>query len=134
VILAELVPFDDPTAKLTKPTLAMIGGFSAVAVYHVLNRLVETVEALVRGGADERIKSQELASRIRYDRQLAQGRTKLAADLVRLQAQLGDDADPAAIASKLNQIIDSILPSDLATPTVAALPEPAQAQDKPPPG
>ena len=36
---------------LTRPVLAMIGGFSATVVYRILSRLTETVEMLFQGDA-----------------------------------------------------------------------------------
>ena len=64
VVLAILVPLEDlggAQAGLTKPLLALLGGFSARAVYRILSRIVDSVETLVSGDPREDIAAAEQA-------------------------------------------------------------------------
>ncbi len=114
IILAELIPLgdDENSATLTKPTLAMVGGFSASVVNRMLNRLVETVETLVRGRGEELIEARELAARVRMEGLVLQGRSTLAANLMHLHQQVSSDADPKEVLAKLNSILADVAPSD----------------------
>ena len=49
VLMPALIPIGKGDA--TRPLLALLGGFSAAMLYRILERLVETVESLVQGGA-----------------------------------------------------------------------------------
>jgi hypothetical protein len=49
---AALIPMGD-AGELSKPLLALLGGFSASVLYRILERLVQTVESLVRGETHE---------------------------------------------------------------------------------
>lgn len=59
-MLAEMIPieFSKDTA-LSKPLLALVGGFSAEAVNWILKRFVETVKTLVKGSNAAMVKQQE---------------------------------------------------------------------------
>lgn len=48
LLLPALIPMGD-AGELSKPLLALVGGFSASVLYRILERLVQTVESLVRG-------------------------------------------------------------------------------------
>lgn len=55
LMLAQLIPIQggdlsQSGADLTKPLLALLGGFSASLVYTILDRLVDTLESLFRSG------------------------------------------------------------------------------------
>lgn len=52
LLLPALIPMGD-TSELSKPLLALLGGFSASVLYRILERLVQTVESLVRGETHE---------------------------------------------------------------------------------
>ncbi len=118
LILAELVPLGEAgrSPALGKPTLAMVGGFSAQVVYRMLNRLVETVETLVRGRDTDLVEARALAARVRYQQQLIEGRSRLAANLMQLRQQVGGKADADAILSSLDRILQQVAPADLAFP------------------
>ena len=51
LILSQMIPLSEGSNAIavTKPTLAMLGGFSAAVVYRIMHRLVEAVESLVKG-------------------------------------------------------------------------------------
>lgn len=53
VMLSELIPIEDlaggDSSRLSRPLLAMLGGFSVKAFYQILKRIVSTLETLVQG-------------------------------------------------------------------------------------
>src|SRR5438270_13746307 len=59
-LLALLIPVGGSagSVELTKPLLALLGGFSAEAVYRILLRMVETLETLVQGSDQQAIEEQ----------------------------------------------------------------------------
>jgi hypothetical protein len=141
-ILVALVPvdgFDSPDAKvLAKPTIALLGGFSAQAVYRILNRLVETLEDLFSGGKKEQAAVREQAIAARASEDAAQARIAVAGKLVQLQQQLAAGAD---VSGQVQALIDTLVPAaephdppapaeppaaPAAAPAAPAAPEPAQ--------
>jgi uncharacterized membrane protein YgcG len=110
-ILVTLVPIDAGTASFALPTIAMLGGFSASAVYRILNRLVQAVESMVRGDAKEMLSARENAARARAEEQEAQTRMKMAAGLLQLQQQLSSGVNNEDAKRRLNEILASVMPS-----------------------
>ena len=56
----------DPST-FSMATIALLGGFSADVVQRILNRLVETLESLVRGGARDLIASREQSMKVKLE-------------------------------------------------------------------
>jgi len=122
MILAMLIPMgkldpstneiQGPMGAMTKPTLAMLGGFSAKVVYRILRRLVDTVESLVRGETRDVVAAQGQAASARYAEQEAQNRISLATSLTKLQQQLNSSGDPEAIRGELDRILNKLVPPD----------------------
>ncbi len=114
VLLASLIPVGegDGGAALTKPLLALLGGFSAAVVYRILERLVETVESLVRGDSRELQRVQAAASAAREAELAAQERTALLSRLLPLQQQARSGNDPRQIAEELDRILKTLLPHE----------------------
>lgn len=112
LILAGLidVPTTGGLAALGKPTLAMLGGFSASAVYRILNRLVDTVESLFRPSPKEEIAQRERAAQVRANEENSQSKVALAGRLVRLQQQLSAGASPADLTGELQKILGVLVP------------------------
>lgn len=113
IMLAELIPDfskDSTLYTLGKPTLAMLGGFSASLVYRILNRLVTAVETLVRGDNKQLIETQEVESRNRANQEISQSRLKLASDLVKLKQQLGEALSPEEMNELVNGMLNKVLP------------------------
>ena len=105
---------------LAKPTLAMLGGFSADVVYRILARLVGAVETLVRGDTQQIIEAQQMAARARMAESAVQGRMRLAADLMNLQRQLGEETDPQAAQERVKQILNTLMPDPTPDPITSA--------------
>lgn len=136
LMLCLLVPLefgkDGTAAMYDKPLLALLGGFSASAVYRILDRLVETVESLVRGSTKEAISAAEEQARIRSQGQAEQLRLRMASDLMALQQQIANGGDAAAVQRRLNSLLGTMIPERTETddtPTAApyTVVEPAPA-------
>ena len=118
IMLASLIPIGGVDGGdflapqgLEKPLLALLGGFSAAVVYRILQRLVDSVESLVRGDVRDTLAAQEQATKEKMAEQDVQNRLQLAARLTKLQQQMPSAQDPDAIAQELERI-----QSDLLTP------------------
>ena len=100
------------TNDLTRPVLAMIGGFSATVVYRILTRLTETVESLFQGDTKAIIASQQEAIKARLTQQLNQDRLKLAAGLIDLQKLVASGATDE-LKQKLDKALADLIPIEL---------------------
>jgi hypothetical protein len=111
IILSELIPLgpNNSLGELAKPTLAMLGGFSANVVYKILNKLIESVESLVSGNAADELANKQTALQQKYSEQLNQNKIKIASNLVSFQKELGNNL-PGDLKEKLNSIIEEIIP------------------------
>ena len=117
IMLAELIPDFSQSgpegssiSTIAKPTLAMLGGFSASLVYRILKRLLIAVEALIRGDASELIENQERDLKNQAVQQITQNRLKLAAELVKLKQQIGQDLSPDEMNEMINGMLNKMLP------------------------
>jgi len=109
LILVTLLPVDANAGNgFARPTLAMLGGFSASAVYRILTRMVDTVESLVRGDNKELLARKEGAAKALATEEIAQSRVKLVAGLVSLQQQLAG-ADHAQVQRQLDRFVGSLV-------------------------
>jgi hypothetical protein len=128
-ILVAMVPtegIDSANARvLAKPTIALLGGFSAQAVYRILNRLVETLEDLFSGGHKEQAAVREQAVAARAQEDAAQARLAVAGKLVHLQEQIAAGAD---VKRQVQDLIRSLVPEsephDVPAPAPASAPVP----------
>lgn len=113
LILTELVPLDPAPgtepARIGKPLVALLGGFSAILVYRILQRLVTTVEALVRGDAGDILAARNAAADARLAEQRVRSRFETAARLIPLQQQLLDGSPSEEVRTKLLRILDDLL-------------------------
>ena len=116
MILAMLIPIEtngEALQALGKPTLAMLGGFSVAVVYRILNRLVETVESLVRGDTKYMVNAQAQMAKARFSEESAQTRLKTTANLMTLQQQLNSGANIESLKKNLGSILEDMNPSTL---------------------
>lgn len=114
LILAVLVPWGegDTSIILTKPTLAMVGGFSAALVYRILKRLVDTVEILFGRKAKE-IEVVEKA-RDKVTSELQTTKSKFTKQIAQLQELLGNEATPKdVVKTKVKEMLEVLLPGDV---------------------
>jgi hypothetical protein len=127
VLLAQILPNDfEGLGELTKPLLALIGGFSAPAVYGILNRLVQTVQALVQGDASELVAAQEREAKARAQEEYVQNRVNLAARVVKLQEEMYKNGVPEEVKARIRQLLDDVLVGDLEASAAVTLDQPAE--------
>lgn len=127
-ILVALVPLengaDTGNKALIPPTIALLGGFSASAVYRILTRMVEALESVFSGGAQAQVAAAERAAVVRASDETAQTRVALAGKLVDLQQQLASGAAPEQLAEQLRQVTASLMPGAMDTLPPAATAQP----------
>lgn len=124
-ILVALVPIDttaDTGAEaIAPPTIAMLGGFSASAVYRILTRMVEALESVFAGGAKEQTAMAEKLAAARSAEEGAQSRMAVAGQLVEIQQQIAAGMPAEQAAAQLRQVVATLVP------TAAEVPEPRAA-------
>ncbi|MDB4950847.1 MAG: hypothetical protein JWM27_3496 [Gemmatimonadetes bacterium] len=110
LIMVTLIPINATAGHgFARPTLAMLGGFSAAAVYRVIARLVETMESMVQGDAKSMVEGRERAAKQKADEEISQHRMKMTTDLVALQQKLSAGASSDDVRRQLNQIVNSVM-------------------------
>jgi hypothetical protein len=113
-LLAQILPNDfEGLGDLTKPLLALLGGFSAPAVYSILDRLVQTVQALVQGDGNERVAAQEREAKARVQEEAVQNRMMLAARIAKLQEHIFQQNVPETVKARVGTLLDDVLVGDL---------------------
>lgn len=102
-----------------KPALAMLGGFSATAVHRLLQRLVDTIETLVRGDQSEQLHASLGEQRAHAATERIQSQSDMAARLLDLQQSLDAGASPEAIKQQLASFTRSMLSAEQPEPAAA---------------
>ena len=119
-ILVALLPIDTGTGTqgavtgtqaLAPPTIALLGGFSASAVYRILTRMVEALESVFSGGVREQAAAAEKAGAARAAEEGAQARMAVAAQLVDLQQRMAAGMSPEEASAQLRQVVAALVPS-----------------------
>ena len=126
-ILVQLMPLAKLAGtggELSQLMLALVGGFSASAVFRILNRLVETVESLFRGDVKEEIARREADARSRGAEETSQVKMGFAAQVVRLQQDVANGADPAALTARLREMVTALVPDSAVESVEAPAPVP----------
>lgn len=125
-ILVAMVPLDataDSGAEaLGPPTIALLGGFSASAVYRILTRLVEALESVFSGGAREQAMAAEKAAVVRASEESTQARMAVAGQLVKIQQRLVNGAPVDQANVELQGVVDTLVPSAAADPLPSVTP------------
>ncbi|KJK02465.1 membrane protein [Burkholderiaceae bacterium 26] len=125
LILVEMLPahlFDGGSMhNFGKPTLAMLGGFSATAVHRLLQRLVDALETLVRGDRSADADAAMQTYRARAASERTQWQSEFAANLIDLQQSFDSNASPEAMRQRLADFTRAML---AATDSPASTPPP----------
>ena len=117
VLLAEMVP-EDPGKPLyhgvAKPTLALLGGFSASVVYRILVRLRNTLEAFILPGpgANDDFTPQGRTLRGEQPDTWAQDRLKVVTRLIALQKRLESGANPEQLKREMDHLVAELMVAD----------------------
>jgi hypothetical protein len=109
LLLPALVPLAGDGEAVTRPLLALLGGFSASVLYRVLERLVTTVETLVRTDPRQLRAVEQEVMAARTSEQTAVERFALVGDLRRLQDQARAGGDPQ-LADRIEELVAGLLP------------------------
>jgi hypothetical protein len=113
LILSEILPpqlfSGGALSDLGKPALAMLGGFSATAVHRFLQRLVETLETLVRGDGSSQYESSLESYKAQHFSDSTQSKNDFAAQLLNLQQSLGPDASIDVVRESLAKLTRSLI-------------------------
>ena len=136
-ILVQLVPLSRMTGtdgELSQLMLALIGGFSASAVFRILTRLVEAVESVFRGDAKDELVRRENDARSRASEETAQVKLGFAAQVVRLQQEVSTGADPASLSARLREMLAALVPDTALEPVEAPAPASAETPAEAAPG
>lgn len=86
-VLSELVSLDVETTT-SRPLLALLGGFSANAVYKILSKMVEAVGAIVEGDASAQVAASQATIRAKATEENLQLKTQLANSLIASKSKL----------------------------------------------
>lgn len=129
LLISQLVPLGGPetldaqgnpmggsTATLGKPLLALLGGYSANMVNSVLQRLVETVQAMFKGGAADTAAANEAIARARADQRVEQHKLSMAGDLVALHQAIKDGAPADRLMDLAGGLVKQVAPAHAASP------------------
>lgn len=125
MILAMLIPIEGSGSlkELTKPTLAMLGGFSVAVVYRILDRMVNAVESLVRGDSKDMVKQEGRVAQIRAQEEQTEQRLQMASELIRLKDRLASPDQMEDAQQHLQHLVASLVPADDAALVESAAPE-----------
>jgi hypothetical protein len=114
LLLPALVPLasEGEPGAVTRPLLALLGGFSASVLYRVLERLVSTIETLVRTDPRQLRSAEQKVAAAQSSEQLAIERLALVGDLRQLQDQARAGGD-GALADRIEELVSGLLPGRL---------------------
>jgi hypothetical protein len=120
-------------------TLALMGGFSSSIVQRIVQRIIEALESLLRGSAEQEVQARERASRLRLEETLAKNRMRTTLMLVDMQRRLAGGESPETLLARVEQASRSIISNeelptdDPAPPVVQAPPATKSAETTPDP-
>lgn len=114
IVLASLIPIKSSGsgAGLSRPFLALLGGFSASVVFKILTQVVGTLESLVQGDSSDAEAAKIRSSQAEMAAQRTQDQMRLGAGLVKLREQLGAGLSTDQLAANLNKMLNELLPVD----------------------
>ena len=111
-VLVALVPVGGSGGSsahmMAKPTLALLGGFSAPVVYLVLNRLVESVESMFRADDKQGAAARRRSLNAQLEQDGAESRMSLATELLQVQQRLAAGGPPEAASAELRILVERL--------------------------
>ena len=112
LLLPALIPLGDASDSetLTRPLLALLGGFSASVLYRILERLVGAVESLVRADSRDLRVARRDADIARAAQKASLDRLGLIGELRRLETQARAGDESQALADELGRVVATLLP------------------------
>ncbi|RKQ84963.1 hypothetical protein C8N24_6594 [Solirubrobacter pauli] len=112
LLLPALVPLgaDAEAEGISRPLLALLGGFSASVLYRILERLVGAVESLVRADSRELRAARRAADLAQASDRARLERLELVGHLRRLEQQARAGGTPDQLAEDLGRMVGTLLP------------------------
>ena len=112
VLLPSLIPISSNggASSVRRPLLALLGGFSAALLYRILQRFVQTVEALAEGDSRPADMAKAEAATARAVAQVGEDRLVLVGDLVRLRDGLATGESPAHLKASIDKLLSELVP------------------------
>jgi hypothetical protein len=110
--ISSIAPQDDAAfsrLNFGSALLALLGGFSSSVVQKVIQRIIDALETIVRGSAEQEIRVREQAGRLRMEERLARERMRTTLMLNDIQRRLGAGEDPEAVRALLEETSRSVL-------------------------
>lgn len=98
------------SGNVTRPLLALLGGFSAAMLYQILERLVHTVEALAEGDSKPAEQARHEAVTARVAAQMGEDRLGLVAELLHLRDELGTGESTKPARATVEALLAGLLP------------------------
>jgi hypothetical protein len=114
IVLASLIPIKSSGSAggLSKPFLALLGGFSAAVVFKILTQVVTTLESLVTGDPHAVEAAKVSSAHAQAANQRTLDHMRFGAGLVKLREQIGSGASPNEVSAQLNSMLAELLPAD----------------------
>ena len=126
LILVEMLPsrlFDQGSMhSFGKPALSMLGGFSATAVHRLLQRLVDTLDTLVRGDRSSDADAAQQTRRAQAVSERTQWQSEIAASLLELQQSLDHPDAGDTVRQRLADLTRAMLAGEPARLSVTPIP------------
>jgi hypothetical protein len=117
--IQSIAPADDEaTSRLhfMAATLALTGGFSSSVVQRIIQRMIETLEAIMKGGAEQNLQALEQLSKQRLEEELAKDRVRTQSMLVDMQRRLAAGESTEALREAIAKAIRAILSNQAPSP------------------
>jgi hypothetical protein len=107
VVLCELIPVgDDPSLQgIGKPSLALLGGFSGNTLYRILERLVQSIESVVRGDERDVAEAEARVLLAQANQKAAEHRVAFLAALIGLRLKMDGRDDLSEARMRLDTIL-----------------------------
>lgn len=111
IVLPAIIPINGGQS-LTRPLLALLGGFSASVVNRILTSLTETLESLIQGDRSALMAAREQTIRVQAAEERIQDQLRLGTALLKLRSELEGGAASDQVKSSVISLIDEIVPLD----------------------
>ena len=110
LMLAELIPLklfggSQEVSKLTKPLLALLGGFSATIVHRILTKIIEMIESVFKANVQDTVDAAVADESRRSEENLFKQKMGYASNLVEIQNMLKDSSTDPEVAKKVDTLI-----------------------------
>lgn len=113
MIMATLIPIEKASqAEFGKPLLAMMGGFSARFVYRVIERIIDTLNSMIRGDSSKLAGAREEQQKARLLRDQMQARQQLNSELAKLHQDIESGVNTDEVKKKVSKLMNRLNEAD----------------------